>query len=544
MRTPAGRSHCRLQVACQYRPVVALQLATQNEVLEEDLPTAAMRLLGIALVALVLLLLTSTEAEVYTATRGVETATRSVVRQLDAPITRLLRSQAVIHEKEEEEEEKDGYSEEERGVSTTSVESLANSLKATEKLELIEAWLTSGKSTDYVFTQLALDNAADDVLASPQLQTWIDYVKVFNKKNPKKQTSLATTLASHYGDDGLAKIIQAAKKAPKTAKYGSRLEFEQIQRWLAREKTPEEVLKLLKLDRMRYDLFDQPQLFTWVKYVDDFNKMYPARKTTLFAKLSPLVDEDTLVQMLIKAKSVASTERIALRVQAEQTANWLKKGETPDDLFTLLRLNRAGDTLLENPIFDAWVKYADDFREMYPKISFDPVVTIGEHYSSAALATMIVEATKSPSTSTLAYRLNTEQFRDWIKTSTSPVHVFSLLELRAAGDKLFQSPLLVTWVKYVDLYSKKKGKVSVTTLLKKRFGDEVLAGMLQEAQQVPGTRKIASGLLNSLVSRWPKNGVHPDEVHKWLRVDGRKETDPLRQFYEKYLDAFTKASNR
>ncbi|KAF4042368.1 hypothetical protein GN244_ATG05361 [Phytophthora infestans] len=211
-------------------------------------------------------------------------------------------------------------------------------------------------------------------------------------------------------------------------------------------------------------------------------------------------DESALVNMLIKAKGVASTEKLAQRVQAEQTKSWLQSERMPDDLFTLLRLDKADNDLLANPIYDAWIKYADDFREMYLKISMDPIATIDEHYSIAQVARMIVKATESK-TQKIAYRLNTEQYRDWLKRY-HPAEAFMNLELGAAGDKLFRSPLLATWLKYVDFYNRRtKGKVSVTSLLRQRFGDEKLDKILVEATTVPATNKIALELLRSLRER-------------------------------------------
>ncbi|ETP31863.1 hypothetical protein F442_19337, partial [Phytophthora nicotianae P10297] len=451
----------------------------------------AMRHQVAVLVAVALLVATSTATG-----SNIMTDTLSFERRLDIPTKTNSRSHETLEDTAEDEQEG-------RGVLPTTVESVAASLKITT--EQLQSWLKGGsKSTDDVFKALTLDSAADAAIANPQLQTWIGYMKLFNKENPKQQTSLVTTLASHFKYHDLAKAIEAAKAVPQTVKFAKRLEFELIQRWLAQEKNPDEIFQLLKLDIMRYDLFEKPELFTWVKYMDDFNEMYPEKKTSLFARLSWLIpDESALVDMLIKAKSIASTEKLALRVQEEQTKFWLQNGKTPEDLFTLLRLDKADGSLLENPIFDAWIKYADDFREMYPKISLDPIATIDDYYSIPKVATMIVEATVSPSTSKIAYRLNTEQYRDWLNRF-HPAEVFMKLELDRAGKNLFRSPLLVTWLKYVSFYSKKRGKVSATSLLKQRFGKQQLDKMLQEAQKVPATEKIASGLLNSLHHRSAK----------------------------------------
>lgn len=117
-----------------------------------------------------------------------------------------------------------------------------------------------------------------NILANPKLDEWITYMKAFNKKFPKKQTSLVTTLTTHYADDDLARMIQAAKKVPGTAKIAKRLEIEQIYRWLEHQKTPKEVFNLLKLDDVTVEPFLQPQMLTWAKYIDYFDKANPGKR--------------------------------------------------------------------------------------------------------------------------------------------------------------------------------------------------------------------------------------------------------------------------
>ncbi|OWZ00388.1 Avirulence (Avh) protein, partial [Phytophthora megakarya] len=91
---------------------------------------------------------------------------------------------------------------EERGVNIPAVETLTNALKATDD---IDDWISKGASTDDVFKLLTLDKAADNLLANPKLNTWINYMKRFNKENPEQKTSLIATLTAYYGDVGLAK---------------------------------------------------------------------------------------------------------------------------------------------------------------------------------------------------------------------------------------------------------------------------------------------------------------------------------------------------
>ncbi|OWZ18163.1 RxLR effector protein [Phytophthora megakarya] len=405
-----------------------------------------------------------------------------------------------------------------RGISPTAVESLTKSNSFKVDSELLQKWLDGGKSTDEVFKLLKLDNVVDNVLAHPKLQSYLDYMR----------------------------IIQAAKADDATAKVAKQLEVEQIQRWLLHEKTPDDIFDLLKLDQMRYDLFEKPELLTWVKYVDEYNKMYPKREVSLFENMRPLVDESALVPMLITAKGISSTERIALRVQAEQTTYWLKTKKTPENIFLLLRLDKEEGNLLANPIFDAWIKYADDFRDMYPKESLNAIAMMEDFFTKQKIASMIADAANSPNTKTLAHRLNTEQLNNWITSKKSPVALFSDLELTKAGDKIFQDPVISIWLKYVELYNEKMPKnkrTSVVYLLKNRFGFERLGGMLVDVEKNGGSISTSqvSKMLDSLSLRMATNTVKPEEMYKWLHVEDRPITDKIRQTYNIYKEKYAKA---
>ncbi|ETL86275.1 hypothetical protein L917_14284, partial [Phytophthora nicotianae] len=104
---------------------------------------------------------------------------------------------------------------------------------------------------------------------------------------------------------------------------------------------------------------------TWAKFLDDFNKADSTSATTLFSFLKSRYDEDVFVNMLIAAKNVPSTEKIATRIQAEQTALWLEKGKNPGVVFKLLKLDDVDVSLLENPLFVAWMKYTEDFSKIH-----------------------------------------------------------------------------------------------------------------------------------------------------------------------------------
>ncbi|OWZ01194.1 RxLR effector protein, partial [Phytophthora megakarya] len=132
---------------------------------------------------------------------GADTAASSLY---GIPTKRTLRTRNDLTKDNEEQYEA-------RGISPTAVESLTKSNSFKVDSELLQKWLDGGKSTDEVFKLLKLDNVVDNVLAHPKLQSYLDYMRSFNQKNRKQQTSLVSTLVLHYGDDGFSRIIQAAK---------------------------------------------------------------------------------------------------------------------------------------------------------------------------------------------------------------------------------------------------------------------------------------------------------------------------------------------
>nr|AEK80741.1 Avh144 [Phytophthora sojae] len=576
-----------------------------------------------AVAALLALAATSsaTPASLLTTTDIQRLVHSTVVSQRNLPTTRLLR----VHKLS-------SLDDEERGLPVSGLEAVANSVKSTVSVEKLREWLKRGKSTDDVFKLLTLDKAADDLLANPNLNAWINYIKLFNEENPTQKVSLIATLTAKYGDDGLAKLIEAAKKVPSTediakrvqaeqlqswladmkttkevfallaldkaaddllaspllntwlsymklvnedstkktsllatltAHYGAdgvskmiesakrvpstatmakRLENEQIRRWIADEMYPIDVFTLLKLDKSGAELFTQPQVNTWLKFVDDFGKANPNTEKTLFAVLQKRYDEPTLVQMLIKAKNIPSMESVAVRIQAEQTKFWLgvdvDTAKEPARVFELLRLNFMydGPTLFSSPQFNAWIKYTEEYRKIYFGSEHTIISSMEAFFDTKIVATMIATASKKTSTASIAKRLETELLRDWSKALQTPGQVFTKLEL-TVDYKLFERTLFPLWSKYVAYFSEVEPSFKVTLLnqLTKIYGERDLCKVLVRAEKVPKTHDIATDLLNAQLSLWLKQETDPMKVYQLLRVGRAAENDANRLLYIKYV---------
>ncbi|KAL4086400.1 hypothetical protein PRIC1_014104 [Phytophthora ramorum] len=437
--------------------------------------------------------------------------------------------------------------EERGGISTAGVEALISSLKSTVSSEQLSTLAKKSESTDDVFKLLTVDRKADDLLGSVQLDDWITYKNIFNKENRKHQTSLISTLLAHYDDEAVAKMIAAAKAAPSTgtATMAKNLQIEQNALWLEAGKTPDNIFSLLKLDKAGDQLFAMPQVNTWMAYIDRFNKVHPDQKTTMLSKLSGLYKEESLVTMLIAAKNVPSTEKIAVRVQAGLTQLWLKDAKSPDEIFTLMKLDGAADSVLQNPLFSAWTKYIDDFNLNHPKKEMKAIYTLVDHYSTAALTKMILDAKKVPRTESIATKLNTELFTYWKTSGNTPKFIFPLLKLNGEGDNLFKSPTFVAWLQYITFFkdAKPRPKVDVLEILRNNFNTDTLARMFSVGSKVPGVRTIASDLQHNLLVRWMKTKTDPARVLKWLRVEGTAENDAATELYKTYAKLYENVYN-
>jgi hypothetical protein len=282
--------------------------------------------------------------------------------------------------------------------------------KLSTRLEGELRWMSKDSPAQY-FTRLALDKQGNKLLESPELTTWINYMKLFNKDNPNRQTSLVAMLTKSYGDDGLVKILEAARKVPKTATTAKRLEAEQVQLWLKNEKTPNSVFQLLKLHLADDQLLTSPQLTTWLNYMKLFNREYPDKQTTLITTLSTNYGAKELAGMLMSAQKVSSTKDVATKLQTEQLKFWADKRILPDETFIYLGLDKTGDALLANPLFLTWVDYADSFLARGLNLKMAVIKTLDTHYTAGELAKMVKAAMKVPKTEAAAKRVEAEMFR-------------------------------------------------------------------------------------------------------------------------------------
>ncbi|OWZ00531.1 RxLR effector protein [Phytophthora megakarya] len=179
----------------------------------------------------------------------------------------------------------------------------------------IMSWKKNKKSSDQVFALLELDQMGENLFTNPKFKTWLKYVD----KTVKVQTKSAmiATLTAKYGDDGLARLLQAAKNG-RESKLADMLQTEQMWVWLTgtKGKSTDDIFHLLKLDEGVDKVLTNPNLQAWDDYIKFYNSKFDVKNpTTTFDSLKRFYGDEKMAKMLEAAKKEPTTRKIAMKLQ-------------------------------------------------------------------------------------------------------------------------------------------------------------------------------------------------------------------------------------
>uniref|UniRef100_H3H5M3 RxLR effector PexRD54 WY domain-containing protein n=1 Tax=Phytophthora ramorum TaxID=164328 RepID=H3H5M3_PHYRM len=417
---------------------------------------------------------------------------------------------------------------------------LSSSTISTEKLQ---KWLSSGKNADTVFSRMQLTKAGDDLLSNPQFSVWIKYVDDLSAKYPAKATSAISTLTTQYGDDALYKLLESAKKLPRTENLATRLQAEQMQHWATVGKSPDDVFRLFDLRRAGSSLLTYPKFTSWTTYVDNVNALNPEKATSMIPTLTAYYGETLLFKMLDADKKSDVTKSIATKLEAQQLQGWLKSGNTPDSAFVHMGLGDVGDNVLASPLFSTWVKYLDDFNAQYSAKETTLFHVLTKRFEDEPLAKIIAFGKTLDSTKAVAAKLETQQRQIWLTSGKSSDDVFTLLKLDKAPDNFFDNPLYKTWGSYMNVYNNKHpGKqTNLFKTLTTKCKDKPLIKILEEAKKFPNLESTASKLQTEKIQSYLASKKSPDEVFTLLGLGDAWDNvlgNPLFKVWLNYVKKF------
>ncbi|KAG3080422.1 hypothetical protein PI125_g20449 [Phytophthora idaei] len=136
-------------------------------------------------------------------------------------------------------------------------------------------------------------------------------------------------------------MIEVAKKVSTTESIAKKLQTQQNLQWLSKQKSPDDVFKLLMLDEPSLAILTDPKLSAWGSYLMVFNSKNPGKETTLIATLTSHYTDLGVAQLLQEGKKFTQTKKIAEDLQSAQFARWFYDGKTMEDLPSILKLKKA-----------------------------------------------------------------------------------------------------------------------------------------------------------------------------------------------------------
>ncbi|ETN14845.1 hypothetical protein PPTG_07098 [Phytophthora nicotianae INRA-310] len=210
-----------------------------------------------------------------------------------------------------------------------------------------------GIPADDVFVLLKLDQAGDKILENKQFGTWVSYMTKTNKKYP--EVAMVAKLTTVYGDEVLAKILQAGVKVKSTNSIARKLQFIQMTGWMQQTNSIDDIFRLLKLDEGMEKLLTSPNLNILERYIEVYNKFNGVKRTSLIKEMMRFYEQKAVSTALEAAKKNPSTNALATELQAAQFRQWFADGVKPPKIWKMLEMKKSTWTL--NPDAQVWRDY-------------------------------------------------------------------------------------------------------------------------------------------------------------------------------------------
>ncbi|OWZ02779.1 hypothetical protein PHMEG_00025598 [Phytophthora megakarya] len=408
----------------------------------------------------------------------------------------------------------------------------------------LKGMLIENKSPTEVFKRFGLDKAGDNVLLNPLFGPWLKYVEAFNKENPSKKFGLSAVLPNemwHWED-----MIALAMKNPRTKRYANIVEAERTKKWLSEGTLPKNIFVSLTGTKYGDNFFEEPGFRTWLKYLNNFNKMYPERRMNLIDSVRGYYTDKRLVEILVLGKSNPKTKVLATKLERTLLNTWSRELKSPDEVSTIMNVEtsssvmqryrkrydwaatEAGNQQFNNPKrFNDYLNY---YKMRNPSVREQTISILRKRYSDEELIKMTANYKDIPG----ARQVEHDLFVAWKKTKQTPDDIFKLMQLKNTDDKLLESPLLSTWYMYVKHFTTTNVVEETMGTLTRSFGNERLSHILVAAKNVESTKQMAENMQKWQLTTWLRGREDPALVKTWMGVrESMKNPETL--LFEKYV---------
>ncbi|KAG3108195.1 hypothetical protein PI124_g12442 [Phytophthora idaei] len=202
-----------------------------------------------------------------------------------------------------------------------------------------------GKTADEAFTLLRLDQAGGNLLERRKFSAWVSYMTMINKEHPK--TAMLTALTARYGDEGLAKMLEAGRKVKATSGIATKLQVAQMKVWLRNEQIMDEIFTILALEKGVDKLITNQGLNALATYIHLYNKQDRGKETSVIKEVTTFYGDEAVSKTLQAAKMVPETHTLATALQTAQFKLWFTEGAKPFQIWKMLNMKK--ETWMMNP---------------------------------------------------------------------------------------------------------------------------------------------------------------------------------------------------
>ncbi|KAI9920002.1 hypothetical protein PsorP6_015631 [Peronosclerospora sorghi] len=310
------------------------------------------------------------------------------------------------------------------------------------------------------------------------------------------------------------------------------------------------VFKMLRLHKVqKHQLFERRRFRFWVQYMKLFHPKNPERAMLL--TLHSIHNDKDVATMILNAKQVTKTERLATRLQTEQLQLWKTQNKPPEDVFEWLQLDtkKAKDLapLVSNPEYATWKEYVKLISKKPEEVKEKMAHTLTTQSADLGLTLMVSASKKKEHLKEVATALHQGQLEMWKREKIKADNLFEGLQLNlllerqdASLDAFLQSPVFGTWKEYVVATTKPEDvhQVMVQTLAKYLDKENLFNYRLMRLLIVskysddPSVAALATQLQQAQLELWLEMKVSPADVHQ--RMDLKKNS---------WMDFFRKKSD-
>ncbi|KAF4028009.1 hypothetical protein GN244_ATG20338 [Phytophthora infestans] len=304
----------------------------------------------------------------------------------------------------------------------------------------------SEKTIDASFALLKVGAVKSKLFESASFQAWAQAATKSYQHNPQLgQEAMFVTLARHYGDDALAKLLVEAQQGSKTEDIAKQFEAMLFSKWATQKKTAEDVYDLLKLNQKGQWLFWNPLLPTWISFVTKAGKEDPYEFLVL--ELAKRFNKEELANQFLMAGAYPA---LSTTVKELKNAEFRINLKAIDDDFGRLGLNiDEGYAIMKNPALSAWYSNVKTHGQSPDELLFSK---LRAQFGDETLAKMLAKARSDRA-------------------------------LNKAGDKLIEEPMFHYWVSYVMKRETVDPHMSMLLVMKKHYSDETVEKMIANALQ-------------------------------------------------------------